>query len=576
MSNFKVELNFAFKNYFTLKSYCELTKTMVNDYNQMKKEYNQITKEYIQKINQLGLNYSKTISHYKSTLVFSGGELNELIQLFEKIDSMIISQADKLQTFLKGCQAEEAKNKINQENYSNFEKISNEFLSKEKKMTKAFTDFENCIKNLYNSYTNVENTLAINILTKDNRKLSFNDAVNQEFNNAFDKEKIFLKAKDDISQYKNDFFKSYDEIIKIETTICSENIQILKSNINCFITLYEYFCKNFSEDLKPIVSEIVNNEKKMKNSKVIDSLIGIVGRDININKYKIKLINNRCIEDKNKKLNLDKLDKKGYIIKNNKINLKDENIYEIVKIMYGQFQFIDEKYYNLTEEQIKINVKNITEKLLSFVNDKKLFDPERLDPVNESEINLLFKYMEKPQNRLEFFKVLNLFRAKGKYKIPESEFETLKKIFLLIADKINDESEVGCSKLILILSQTFYCKKDDKDIYIQQYLKNHEMMSKTEIWDKYLNELIEQELNRIERIDKKDNSNSNKVNEKNIKYKTDNILSSQLIPFCDNMCDFGMTKENIYKIIDPIMDKYQVKDDLKDTIDDLIKSKTSD
>ena len=67
-----------------------------------------------------------------------------------------------------------------------------------------------------------------------------------------------------------------------------------------------------------------------------------------------------------------------------------------------------------------------------------------------------------------------------------------------------------------------------------------------------------------------------KNNEQNIKYKTKNILNSQLLPFCDNMCDFGMSKENIYKIIDPIMDKYQVKDDLKDTIDDLIKSKLSE
>ena len=578
MSNFSIEIKIAFKNYITLKSYCELTKTMLNDYNQMKNNYNNITKDYIQKITQLGSNYSKAISHYKSMLELSGGELNELIQLFEKIESMINSQADKLQSFLKGCQVEEAKNKINQEIRNNFEKFSNDFLIKEKKMTKAYNDFENCVKNLFNSYNMVESTLAINILSKDNRKISLDDFVNQDFNNAFDKEKIFLKTKEDISQIKNEFFKSYDEMINIEKNICSENIQKLKSNINCFVTLYAYFFKNFTDNLENIIEDIVNIEKKMRNSNIIDSLIGIVGRDIYISGYRIKVINNRYIEDKNKKLNLDKLDKKGYLIKNNKVNLKDEDIYEIVKIMYGQFQFIEQKSYNLIEEQIKINVKNITRKLLSFDDKTKLFDLEKLEPVNESEINLLFKYLEKSQNRLEFLKVLNLFRAKGKYKIPEREFEILKKVFLLIADKICNEKDRGCSKLILILSQTFYTKKDDedKDIYIQNFLKNHEMMSKVEIWEKYLNDSIEQELNRTEKIEKKENSNLAKNNEQNIKYKTKNILNSQLLPFCDNMCDFGMSKENIYKIIDPIMDKYQVKDDLKDTIDDLIKSKLSE
>ena len=93
-----------------------------------------------------------------------------------------------------------------------------------------------------------------------------------------------------------------------------------------------------------------------------------------------------------------------------------------------------------------------------------------------------------------------------------------------------------------------------------------------EIWEKYLNESIEEEINRSERIEKKDNVK----NEQKTKYKIKNILSSQLIPFCDNMLDFGMSAENIYKIIEPVMDKYEIKDDLKNVIDDLIKSRQSD
>ena len=98
------------------------------------------------------------------------------------------------------------------------------------------------------------------------------------------------------------------------------------------------------------------------------------------------------------------------------------------------------------------------------------------------------------------------------------------------------------------------------------------MFLNIEIWEKYLNESIEEEINRAERIGKNDTIK----NEQNTKYKIKNILSSQLIPFCDNMLDFGMSSENIYKIIGPVMDKYKIKDDLKNVIDDLIKSREID
>ena len=572
MNNFNLTLKKAYKNYLRLEGYGEITKKMVNDYYQMKKEYNNISKEYIQKLMLLNTNYTKTISHYKSTLEFSGNELQYLLILLEMINSIILSQAKKLQLFIDYCKVDEDKNQINQEKLNTFEKITNEFLLKEKKISKSYSELEICYKSLYNSYQIIENSLAENILLKGNKKISLNELfLNQEYKNIIDKEKIVLKAKEEITTQKNDFFKTYDNLMKIGRDISIDHIFMLKSNISCFISLYSNYCKSFSDELDKIIKIMATSEKKNNYINIIDSLIKNITKDININGYKIKIINNRAIEDKNKKLNLDKLDKIGYIIKNNKIMLKDEDIYEIVKIMYGQFQFIDEKQYNLTEEQIKINVKNLTKKLLSFDTKLKGSKNERIEPISENEINLLYKYLDKSFYRLEFLKVLNLHRTKS-YEIPEREYEILKKIFLIIADKVQNEKDIACARLLLILSQTFYCKINDKDVYIQHYLKEHELFLNMEIWEKYLNESIEEEINRSERIEKKDNVK----NEQKTKYKIKNILSSQLIPFCDNMLDFGMSAENIYKIIEPVMDKYGIKDDLKNVIDDLIKSRQSD
>ena len=201
------------------------------------------------------------------------------------------------------------------------------------------------------------------------KKISINEILNQEFNNIFEKEKIVIKANEEINKSKNDFFEKYNEMIKIGKEICEDNINMLKCNINCFISLYSNFCKTFLDDFNKMIKNSLINGIKESHSNIFDSDLNIASKDIKVSKYKIKVIKNRYIEDNNKKLNLQYLEKIGYRIQDNKIMLKDEDIYEIVKIMYGQFQFISENNYNLAKGYIKINVKNLTWKLLAF--DKK-------------------------------------------------------------------------------------------------------------------------------------------------------------------------------------------------------------
>ena len=163
------------------------------------------------------------------------------------------------------------------------------------------------------------------------------------------------------------------------------------------MSLFTNYYKSPALEMEKIFKSIATNEIQTYYKKSLYNLVYSFGREININKYKIKIIDNKYIEDKIKKLYIQKLDKNGYIIKDNKIYLKEEDIYEIVKIMYAQFQFINEKYYNLIEEQIKKSVKNLTNKLLSFrAKTIKIFDLNRPDSINEDEINLLFKYLNKP------------------------------------------------------------------------------------------------------------------------------------------------------------------------------------
>ena len=568
MKNLNLSFKKAFKNHFKLENYTKLLNHILEDYNIMIKEFSLIAKDFIQKLTQLTQNYSKNISSYEDTLKYSDGTLQNIILLLKRIQSIFFMQTSNLQNFLDGYQKGE-KNKINGEKFSNLEKISNDLLSKEKKAKKNFDDLDNSMKSLFNSYELMENSLTNIIISKNNKKIPMNEIMkNSDYKKIIEKEKTINKIKEDLTESKNNYFNAHDEYLKETKEISINNINILVSNINLFLSLYNDYYKNSSKGLEHIVENIKENELTYKN--ILN--VSIFDREINIDKYQIKIIAKKYIEDKNKKFQ--KYEKMGYTIKDDKLFLKDEDIYEVVKIMYSQFEYIDDKNYNLIEEQIKIQVKDLLDKLLSFsIKKPKIFDLNEPVPISDDEINLLYKYMDKSFNRLQFLKILNFFRTKGLYEVPEREFEILKNIFLICADKIKTENDFPCSKLILIISQTFYYIKDEKKIYLQNFIKNHGMFQNLNVWEKYINDLIEEDLNRSL---KPYNNDKTLIGFEKMKQIMNNILNAQLLPFCHNMMDFGMDVENIYKIIDPIMIKYQINEDLKQIILDIIKTKQKD
>ena len=569
MNNIYLSFKIAQKNFSKLNNYYKLIKDMHLNFNLIIKEYLNYTKNFVEKITELTNNFSNAISSYEKTLKLSHGTLQEMILLLRRVQSIFFMQSINFQVFIDGYQKEEKKG-INEESFLNLEIISNDLSLKDKNILKNLSDLENESKTLFNCYNNIENSLAYMVILKDenSKKLTINEITNiPDYKKTIEKEEIIKTSNEGIIEETNIYFNLYDKYLK-DSKILSDNIiDTLKFNINNFIKLYTDYCRNTSKGMEHISKNIKENELKENNFLKLPSL----EKDFNTNKYQIKLINNKFLEDKNKKLNLKKYEKMGYKIKEDKLFLKDEDIYEIVKIMYAQFQYIDESIYNLIDEQIKINIKNLTEKLLSFGLKKSKLNKE-IKSINEDEINLLYKYIDNPFNRIEFLSILNNFRANGVYEVPEKEFQILKTIFLKSAEKIIIDKDISSAKLILILSQTFYCKKNGIKVYLHNYIKNHDIFKDVYIWKQYLINLIDEDLQRANRSNKKENN----INEETKRTIINNILNAQLLPFCDNMIEFGMSIENIYKIINPIMNEYEIKDDLKNTLVEFIKSRQNE
>ena len=569
MNNIYLSFKIAQKNFSKLNNYYKLIKDMHLNFNLIIKEYLNYTKIFIEKITELTNNFSKAISGYEKTLKLSHGTLQEMILLLRRVQSIFYMQSINFQVFIDGYKKEEKKS-INEENFTNLELISNDLSLKDKTILEKLSDLENDSNALFNCYNSIENSLAYMVISKDekSKKLAINEITNlPDYKNTIEKEETVKSSNEGIIKETNIYFKLYEKYIN-DSKILSDNIiGTLKSNINIFINLYTDYCKNTSKGMEHISKNIKENESKEKNFIKLPSL----EKDFNTKKYQIKLISNKFLEDKNKKLNLKKYEKMGYQIKEDKLFLKDEEIYEIVKIMYAQFQYIDESIYNLIDEQIKINIKNLTEKLLSFGIKKSKINKE-IKSINDGEINLLYKYIDNPFNRFEFLSILNNFRANGFYEVPEKEYEILKTIFLKSAEKIIIDKDIPSAKLLLILSQTFYCKKNGTKVYLHNYIKNHDLFKDVYIWEQYLINLIDEDLQRANRSNKKENS----INEETKRTIINNILNAQLLPFCDNMIEFGMSVENIYKIINPIMNEYKIKDDLKNTLVEFINSRKNE
>ena len=569
MNNIYLSFKIAQKNFSKINNYYKLIKDIHHNFSLIIKEYLNYTKTFVEKITELTNNFSKVISSYEKTLKLSNGTLQEIILLLRRIQSIFFMQSINFQVFIDGYQKEEKKD-IHEEDFSNLEIISNDLSLKDKTILKNFSDLENDSKTLFNYYNNIENSLAYMIISKNenSKKLSINEITNlSEYKKAIEKEETIKTSNKGIIEETNFYFKLYDKYLNDSKLLSDNIIYTLKTNINNFINLYTDYCKNTSKGMEHISKNIKENDLKGKSFLKLPSF----EKDFNTNKYQIKLINNKFIVDNNKILNLKKYGKIGYKIKEDKIFLKDEDIYEIVKIMYAQFLYIDESIYNLIDEQIKINIKNLTEKLLSFGIKKSKLNKE-IKSINENEINLLYKYLDNPFNRFQFLSILNNFRTNGFYEVPEKEYEILKTIFLKSAEKIIIDKDISSAKLILILSQTFYCKKDGIKVYLHNYLKNHEIFKDVYIWEQYLMNLIDEDLQRANRSNKKENN----INEETKTAIINNILNAQLLPFCDNMIEFGMSVENIYKIIDPIMNEYKIKDDLKNTLVEFIKSRQNE
>lgn len=433
--------------------------------------------------------------------------------------------------------------------------------------SKSETFFENNAK-VIKSLEEVENIIVDDYL-KTTYKLDLNtDKTNIEqlINDCHNLEKTFNDSKEEIKDIVKKYLIEYNSNIKEIKTKMSELNEQNKEDIKNILSIMK---ENLSVIVDNSITEIDNFDKRksfeegysnylnyeIKEDELFEGLEG--------EKYSLKIINN---EEKNiKDLEYHKIQN----IKNNNnkqfnsITISLDDIYNIVEKIYNyKFELINKEEYNLEIEKQKINIVEMTNKLLGY--NYHLHEEIERKIMNENELNDFINIIfAKEDYLIEFLTRLNNYRSTGKLEFPEDLFNVIKIIFNKAADNLLIKDNKKISNCLIILSQTFYVMKDNEKYFLQKELKNKEYFNSVDFWKDSIENSIVSELERFERELRK---NSIVLDGKKKEKKLEEILFTKIVSFITCLNGFELNKEKIDNILIPLMNKYNIKEEMKQSI----------
>ena len=426
------------------------------------------------------------------------------------------------------------------------------------KSSGLFKNFEMCLNNLLTFY-------------KKSFLLPINQIINQEKENNHAIEFDSLLSNNikviDGNNNKIEPDKYQLNIIKING-ISNEEKQKQKVNNDISFELTNDEKDLFDEE------DIYYIVKKMYNLKLVNE----DKYEINIEKEKLKLkekiekltnyANHRkkTIDISDKNMSLTNI-KKGNNKLNNTVENKENNMDQEFKI----------ENYNLNkkENNDQNNGINIINDYIGNISEDSLIYEE--EPLTKEDINYIFKDMKKQEYRLYFLTKINNFRALGAFKMPLKAFNNLVQIFKEISKylftykemqkegkkKTEIKIDIELSKLVIILSQTFYCMKDGKKVYIQNEINTEKVFHYIEFWYNIIKINIEKEIESCLKNDKKIGKEDDEIS---IIQRRDSIGFAQIIPQLSGMHGFGLKIEEIKKIVLPLIEEYNLSKENKETI----------
>ena len=517
--------------------------------------------EYLDLINNFYNKLKEITNNYLSENIFKTSMENlPIFRLGKTLRDIVQSQLNKLENIIKNQNIFKEIDK----DFADLIKIIKEYKTISGDSSKGHdsrTMIQPVVLSLIETYNDIEFKIVDDYIIKKYNKRIFGEKKEIDLDMKLLEvnylEKTFLEFGE---SSKNLFFKEFQEIQK--KTLNSFNI--IKDHMK---TLSEIILKQNCINIYEIQNEIdfigknpqIKNEDKAKNYN-----LNTPKENNNMFKLRIKTLEKKYI----KIIDIDKEKNKNYEEQNSeeKLILNDEDKYNIVEQLYNlNMKMLDKSGYNLAEEKKKIEVEKLAKKLLS-INDNK----QELEQISNSEVEHLIELLNNNEiNMHKFFLLLNNYRTKGKYELNEKTFNILVQIFNMTQDFLLEKKDASLENLIIILSQTFFIKKNLNKYYIVNDIKNHQIFKSEEFWKNQLKIKIEEQLTKINNNTKRMNLN---LSEKESQKQKDETIFSQFVPISTNMKEFGLNSDIILNIANQIFESYNTGDETKALILSLLKN----
>ena len=558
-------------------NYYNFIKDIFDDYIKYISNYKIITSEYTKKIAQLQEKYSsKLTGKEKDITKYKNIKTNHIYAITSSIPKIIDKQLENLKLLMTGLDSHiDNYNTIMKEKEILSSKFQLMFEEATKDLLKKYKDIDKLRDLFISSMANTEDIIS-KYLKRDN-STSLNDMRNA-ISNSKKLEKEYKKLIKSTGCYEDTFDSLYISSVENIKKLTSETSNQMKDIIIDFIILLKNNIKMQSSEIDIYLPEL----SELNEIKILEEIIEKSFKKNNKlthvkpDKYDLKIFkkkeNNEDVLNTNPILNIED----GF----EEMNLfKDENILSVFKTIKENFELIDDHNMDLKTEEEKIKCLQLTNQILEFENPK--VNKKHINNINnigieptKKDIEELNNLLDKHHNRVVFLQKLSEYRNKGKFEISQKTFDIFSKLFNTIINTVKRDNDYHSVKNAIILSQTYYVKTNDKDgkKYLQKIIQDNDLFKSKQFWEEFLEFSINREIVMSVNNDVK-TGNILKENRRETEDKMSNIAFAQILPYADNMIEFGVQKEIIQDVVFPKMTQYKMSNELIETIKSVINNK---
>ena len=423
----------------------------------------------------------------------------------------------------------------------NCDKVKKDFYSKAKFC-------ENNIRNLIQYKSNILNN------SDENKEeiIKAEEKMNISISNAKNLEQKYIKSIDEVNNAKDKMIKVEEDLLKLYQKINYD----FYNKLYCIII---YITPILKKMFTTILLQLNSTEEKCKNLNITKD----INEFINNNKSNLSPEKNLEYEPYIPEADIDKSNSAGKDKK--ELDILDLN-YNIIKILKENFKEIRNDI-DIKEEERKYRLRFLCNKIFK-IGPGVSFTQEEKDEL----INLI----QEPEYKSFFLITLSKQRTKGRFKRSEKLVKELVEILINILITSEKNNDFTSAKNCIILCETFYYekeknKKDEepKKVYLIDYIRYYKWFQNINFWEGIIENMIQSEIIKNENISKKNNT---KETQEEIKNKISNICFSIVLSYTNTMFEFNISKDNINKIIDIFVKKYNVDEKIAKSIYDNVES----